>query len=198
MRLSACILAGGRGTRLGGLAKGWLEVGGVPIVVRTRGLLEALSDDVFVIANDDRYDALGLRVVPDPAAFAGQGPLSGLLGALEAAREPDLLLVACDLPALSPALLALLAAAPAADAVVPRAQGHAEPLVARYSRTVASAIRERLGAGERKMTSFFPDVTVRWLEEAALRAADPTLVSFENVNAPEDLARLGANAGEGR
>ncbi len=191
MRVSACILAGGRSARLRGLAKGWLEVGGVPIVVRTRGLLEALSDDVFVVANDDRYDALGLRVVPDQAAWLGAGPLGGLLSALEAAREPDLLVVACDLPALSPALLALLCAAPAAEAVVPRAAGHAEPLVARYARTARLAIRRHLALGERKMTSFFADLTVCWLEEPALRAVDPTLGSFDNVNSPEDLARLG-------
>ncbi len=190
MRLSACILAGGRGVRLGGVAKGWLEVGGVPIVERTRGLLEALSDDVFVVANDTRYDALGLRVVPDVADFAGQGPLAGLLSALEAAREPDVLVVACDLPALAPAVLALLADAPAAEAVVPRTGGHAEPLVARYARTVAPTIRRHLVAGARKMTSFLGDVTVCWLEEAALRAVDPALASFENINEPDDLSRL--------
>ena len=190
MRLSACILAGGRGARMGGLAKGWLEVGGVPIVVRTRALLEALSGDVFVVANDARYDALGLRVVPDVADFAGQGPLAGLLTALEAAREPDVLVVACDLPALAPGLLALLAGEPAADAVVPRVGGHAEPLVARYARAAAPTIRRHLTQGARKMTSFLADVAVRWLEEPALRAVDPALASFANVNAPEDLARL--------
>jgi molybdopterin-guanine dinucleotide biosynthesis protein A len=99
--------------------------------------------------------------------------------------------VAGDLPALSPRALALLVeAAPEADAVVPRVAGRAEPLHARYARRSLDQVRARLDAGERALHRLLDHLAVAWIDERALRAVDPELLTLADVDAPEDLARL--------
>ncbi len=128
MILDAAILAGGRATRLGGVAKPLLTVGGERIVDRQVALLARLAREVILVAPSP-LAGVQARAVPDRRP--GRGPLAGLEAALLASDADALLVVAGDMPALAPSLLAHLAAAPEADAVVPFVGGRAEPLCAR-------------------------------------------------------------------
>jgi molybdopterin-guanine dinucleotide biosynthesis protein A len=74
-----------------------------------------------------------------------------------------------------------------AAVVLPIIDHKPEPMFARYAKSAAPAIRIRLAAGDRKVTAFHADVSVRAITEEALRAVDPTLQSLINVNRPEDL-----------
>ena len=62
--MAGFILAGGASSRMG-RNKALLEIGGVPLLVRTARLLEPLVAAVTVIGPLERYTALGLHVVPD-------------------------------------------------------------------------------------------------------------------------------------
>jgi molybdopterin-guanine dinucleotide biosynthesis protein A len=178
-------MAGGLATRMGGRPKSFLTVGGRRIIDRQLEVLRPRFAEIFVVANDvDAYRELGLPVFPD--VVARSGPLGGILTAVESARADRVVVVACDMPYLSPAALELLEGGDE-DVVVPVVEGRPEPLHARYARACAPAMRARLAAGERKITCFFPDVRVRRLEEAELRALDPTLGFLANCNTPEDL-----------
>jgi molybdopterin-guanine dinucleotide biosynthesis protein A len=186
----AAIVAGGAATRLGGVAKASLVVGGRSIAERQLEVLRAVFARVFVVANDAApWAALGVSVVGD--RFAGAGPLAGVHAALAASPEPGgVVCVAGDMPFVQPTLLALLRDhAPGAAAVVPRVAGRAEPLLARWAPAALPIVEARLAAGERAVHAVFDALATTWLDEPALRAVDATLRSFTNINTPEELRR---------
>jgi molybdopterin-guanine dinucleotide biosynthesis protein A len=189
--ISAAILAGGRAARLGGADKASLVVGGRRIVDRQLALLTALSDDIRIVTSDPaRYADVGVRVVAD--TIAGAGPLGGLYTALVDARHQRLLVVACDLPFLSPALLERLVAESETDeerdAVVPRSGRGLEPLVALYRTRCAAAAREGIERGDLRMTALLARLRVREVDANTVAGSNEETL-FENVNTPHDYAR---------
>jgi molybdopterin-guanine dinucleotide biosynthesis protein A len=193
--ISACILAGGRATRLGGRAKPLVAIDGATILERQLAVLAPRVDEVLIAV------APGAPPLPVPAgarvrcvedAAAGAGPLAGIAACLAACRAPWLLVVAGDLPRLDGRLVDLLISScgPDVDAVAPRVRGLPEPLLACYAASAAPAAQARLAGGRRKTSGLLTDegLRVRWLDEPALRAADPELASFSDIDTPEDLA----------
>jgi len=192
--VSAAILAGGRSRRMG-RHKALLEFDGLTLLERTVRTLETLRpavQEVFVVGAWPEYRTLPLRVVPDDVPNAG--PLGGIATALRAAISERVLVVACDMPRLSTCLMsAMLDAVGDEQVLVPivrDAEGvpRYEALHAIYARECLPAIEDQIRAGELKVTSFYPFVTVRELDEEWLRAHDPDLESLTNVNTPEELA----------
>ena len=193
MSVSAAVMAGGRSRRMG-RDKAWLDVGdGRPIVQRVIDVLSEVADEVFIVANDDRYHALGRRVVPD--SFPDGGALGGIATALAAATHDRVIVAACDMPFLrSEVFRLLIERSEGADAVVPRTGGEYEALHALYTKACLAPIERALAAGRMRVISFFDDVRVRAIDETDLRAVDPDLASFTNVNTPEELARVTRHA----
>ncbi len=188
---SGALLAGGRGTRLGGAAKGLLRTGGEPIVARSLALLRRLFGEALVVANDPApYLPFGAPVIGD--AIAGKGAPGGVHAALRAARAGWVFVAACDMPFLSEPGIALLAARrPGARVVLPRWRGRLEPLHALWSRDCLPLLEERLRAGDPSLRELALAAGARVVEEEEWRAVDPAGRSFENANTPDDLARLG-------
>jgi len=196
--LSAVVLAGGEGQRMGA-NKALLEIDGQPLLNWVLARLQRLSDDVIVVARETAiWGHPPARLVSD--AYPGQGPLVGLHAGLHAARHPAALAVACDMPFLDLRLLRyMIVVGKAHDAVVPRLSGLTEPLHAIYRvEPCLRAIETVLDAGSRKMTSFLGCVEVRYVEEHEIDLFDPDHLSFFNVNTPEDLQRGEALAYRGR
>jgi molybdopterin-guanine dinucleotide biosynthesis protein A len=99
--ITGLILAGGRGTRMGGVDKGLQNFNGIPLALHTLMRLGPQVETVMVNANRNlsAYESFGASVWPDASAdFAG--PLSGFLVGLERAETPYLLTVPCDTPRL--------------------------------------------------------------------------------------------------
>jgi molybdopterin-guanine dinucleotide biosynthesis protein A len=191
-QVSAAILAGGRATRFGGADKASLVIGGRRILDRQLAALSAVADDIRIIANDPaRYAGLGVPVVPD--AVAGAGPLGGVHTALLEARHDPVLVLACDLPFVTAAILERLVAQSQADAaidaVVPRTRRGLEPLCAIYRKRGAAVAGRLLDAGERRMTALLAALRVRELERDGSLGAEDEGTLFENVNTPHDYAR---------
>jgi molybdenum cofactor guanylyltransferase len=186
-RCAAAILAGGRGTRLGGRTKAFLSIEGRRIIDRQLDVLRPLFTELLISANlPEPFAELGVPVVAD--AVPESGPLGGILAVLEAATAPRVFFVAGDMPFILADAVRLLAHHPdESEVLVPIVGGQPEPLFARYSRRCAPSIRLRLAAGQRKATCFHADFNVRVVAEDELRAVDPTLQSLSNVNRPEDL-----------
>jgi len=187
--VSAAVMAGGKSRRMG-RDKAWIELGdGRPIVQHVVDVACRVADDVLIVANDDRYETLGPRVVPD--RYPDAGVLGGIATGVAAARHDRVLVVACDMPFLLPRVLRyLVEQAEGFDAVVPRIGGEHETLHALYTKACLPAMERALAAGQRRVISFFEDVRVRVIEADELRPFDLGLRSFTNVNTPEELAAL--------
>ncbi|MCX6023428.1 MAG: molybdenum cofactor guanylyltransferase [Chloroflexi bacterium] len=184
--LTGAVLAGGMSRRLG-RDKALLELGGLTLLERAIATLGSLADEVIVIGPEGRASfAAGARVVPD--AYPTAGPLGGIATALEAATTDRVLIVACDMPFLSPDLLIYLRdLAPDADLTIPRANGQTEQMHAIYSRACLPSIHAQIATGDLKIDRFFSHVQVRYVEDAELRTIDPALRSFFNINTLADL-----------
>ncbi len=110
--ITGLILAGGRGSRMGGVDKGLQNFNGIPLALHTLMRLGPQVQSVMVNANRNlsAYESFGAAVWPDASAdFAG--PLSGFLVGLERAETPYVLTVPCDTPRLPLDLAERLAAA---------------------------------------------------------------------------------------
>ena len=187
--LSGIVLAGGRSRRLG-LDKALIRTGsGQTLVEQAFSLLVSRCDDVHVVV--DRPDrplpgALAGAAVPDQRP--GCGPLGGIYTGLRNARHDLGIVLACDMPFVQQGVLdLLLACLSEADALVPRALGRTQPLLAAYRKSCLPAIKAMLDRGELTVERLLERVHAVYLDEEALRAADPDLRSFFNINSREDL-----------
>jgi molybdenum cofactor guanylyltransferase len=191
---TAAILAGGRASRLGGIDKCALCVGGRTILERQVAVVRDLTPDILIIANDEeRYRALNVPVVSD--RIVGAGSLGGLYTALVEAPTEQVVVMACDMPFLTAPFLSRLAALGAAvDAAVPRDARGYHPLCASYQRRVASVVRRRIESGGLRVMDALADLDVHDVGPDELALFDPEGCLLFNVNTPEDDARARATA----
>ena len=188
--VSVAILAGGQSKRMG-QDKAFLKVGGRRVIDRVLERVQGLSDDLFISANTpDKYREFGLRVAPD--VYPGKAALGGIYSVIQAARYPHVLVVACDMPFLNPALLRyLIRLAPAADVVAPLINPpQPETLHAVYGKGCLPAIESRLKANRLRVIGFFDEVSVRYVSREEVARFDPNFYSFVNMNTPEEWQRI--------
>ena len=115
--VAAVVLAGGRGSRMGGVDKGLVAYNGRPLVEWVLDALRQQADPLLISANRnlERYRTYGVAVVTDTLPDY-PGPLAGVLAALDATDSTWLAVTPCDTPHLPRDCVArLLAAACAAD-----------------------------------------------------------------------------------
>ena len=188
--VSAVVLAGGRGTRLGG-DKAAVELAGETLLQRAVRLVSQLTDDIIVVTRDDQRLRVarltnGASVLSDTEPY--EGVLAGMATGLSAARHAWCLVVACDMPFVSLGLVRyMLCLRRGYDAVVPRLEVGMEPLLSLYHRRCLPPLWSALEAGKRRVASFFGSLRVRYVEAAEIHGIDPTGRSFHNINAPDDL-----------
>jgi molybdopterin-guanine dinucleotide biosynthesis protein A len=145
-----------------------------------------VCDEVLVVAYRGARP-LPYRVVPD--LYAAGGSLGGLYSGLYAASNDYALAVATDMPFLSLPLLRWMLDQPREYDVLVPLREEPEPLHAVYAKRCLEPMRRRLESGRLKITGFFEDVRVRFVDAATLAAYDPEGRSFFNINTPEDLER---------
>ena len=190
----AIVLAGGPARRMG-RAKPLIKVAGVPLVVRVVQAAREAAAELVVVTKGTQ--AASIRpVLPEGVALRTdvsriQSPLVGFAAGADALTSEYVALLPCDLPLLSPVLLyALFTAAEGHDAAIPRwPDGRIEPMVAVYLRSPArDAAKEALEAGDRANTDLIRRLLdVVYVPVDELRAVDPGLDSFVNVNTPADM-----------
>ena len=170
-----------------GQDKAWIELDGEPLIKRVATVLAQVADEVIVVANEPRYATLGLRVVHD--RYPEGGALGGIATGVGAATNDTVLVAACDMPFLSTDVWRLLLGhIGEADVVIPRIGGEYETLHAIYTKACVPQMSRALAENRLRVIAFFDQVRVQAVEEPELRAVDPTLRAFTNVNTPEELA----------
>lgn len=192
-RVTGLILAGGRGSRMGGQDKGLLAFRGEPLVCQVAHRLAPQVDRLMVSANRSLadYRRLGFEVTTDADPEAFHGPLAGLLAGLLASESEWLAVAPCDAPMLPTDLVARLVRAAreghaeAAYVCVPQEGGEpqAHPAHCLVSRLLAASLEGALRSGQRRLMDWLDGVP-------ALRVAFDEPSAFANVNTPEALRAL--------
>lgn len=171
-----------------GTDKALLRLGGETLLSRAVASLVGLTDEVFVVGREVVEGSLPVRAVPD--ARPGAGSLGGVYTALLAMHGSRCLVVGCDMPFLNRRLLAyMLDLSAGYDLVIPRLDDCFEPLHAVYARACLEPIRGLLDKGELRILDFFAQVRVRYVGREEIAVFDPELLSFFNVNTPEQLQK---------
>lgn len=172
------ILAGGASRRMGA-DKALLPAGSGTLLEFVHCVVSAVARPVRIVAPAGRYESLGLEILADQ--WPGEGPLGGLITALESTNAEWNLVVAVDMPTLDPAILErLLSAASASqsDCLVPTLSGgRRQPLCAVYRKRAAQTLRTHFDAGLRRMMDALNLLaTENWPAEEH---------HFGNVNTPQ-------------
>lgn len=196
--LSALILSGGYGTRIGG-DKGLVELGGAPLVKYVAGVLSTVADELIVSVAARKLRAYSNVLGNDPIYVEdereGIGPLEGLALGLTHAQGEYVLVSPCDTPFLRSSVCeATVDAAMGRDGAVPKTGDKLlEPLHGVYRRKpCADAFRRVISDGGRTPRQAYKGLDIVFLEEDFIRSLDPELVSFWNINSPEDLRKAEA------
>ncbi|KAB1441542.1 molybdenum cofactor guanylyltransferase [Pseudodesulfovibrio senegalensis] len=192
-QISAIILAGGKGSRLGNVNKAFLKVGSTRIIDRLLAVCTPMFTDIVIACRDTETFALpGVRAVADH--FDIRSSLTGLHAGLEAITGDRAFVTACDAPFLHPEMVRLLVRESAPqngigpDITIPlKEDGYHEPLCAVYSTRCLPHIEAQLRTGNLKITDFFGQMNLKNVPADKLRAADPDLRSFMGVNTPQEL-----------
>jgi molybdenum cofactor guanylyltransferase len=198
---TAVILAGGRSARMG-TPKALLDFGGVTLIERIVTELHTGFDRILIVAAPESADPLAgklarisaVRVLRDEQPF--EGPLLALARALDTMETAVAFACGCDAPFIQVKLACdLVAKLDSYDAAIPIVNGRPQPLCAAYRTTAAAALRAMLAQGQRRLTAFTDEPNVHRVSESELRAIDPELRSFVNVNTPADYQRALTAAG---
>ena len=195
---SAIILAGGRSSRMGA-DKAALRLGGVTMLERMVAELARGFDEVVVVAGTAAVTPASLgagsvRLVGDPLPF--EGPVKALRLGLAAIGAEVGFVCACDLPFINARLATELCAMAAGhDAAIAKIAGRLQVLHAAYRKSCLPALDAMIGRGERRLQDLVPLLDARIVGEDETRPYDSDLLSFFNVNTPEDYARARALAG---
>jgi molybdopterin-guanine dinucleotide biosynthesis protein A len=163
-----------------GRSKALLPVEGTTLVEWLAARLAPGFPELLVAAREPSQLPPGLRrnFVADRRPQAG--PLAGVEAGLAAARHSTVVVVACDMPYVTRALAARLAAsAEGHDAAVPRLGDRVQPACAAYRRTALRVITANLDGGRRSASEALRGLDVNWLIED-----DP--MPFVNLNSPDD------------
>ncbi len=177
--ISAVILAGGRGSRMGGRDKGLLPLAGRPMIAHALDVLKPQVGSIIISANRNlpRYARFGFPVISDEHE-GYQGPLAGILAALKQADTDWLLCVPCDVPALPPDLAQRLAQAleaQPADLAVVHDGAKLQPAFALMPTRLGPDLEDYLNRGERRLG--------QWC-----KAHRPALADFSDM--PERFANI--------
>ena len=189
------ILAGGRAVRMSGARKGLLRIGGKLVIQRLLDVYQRFFTEIRIAAREQEpYARFQLPVALD--RFTAYSSLNGIHTALSSVEAPFVFVTACDAPFLHPGLLELLLSrlTPETDVVVPLLDSnYYEPLCAIYSKRCLPHVARQLEREEFQIIRFFSNVKVLPVTEDEIREVDQELVSFTNINNPEELRQVVLN-----
>lgn len=193
--LTIAIQAGGESKRMG-QSKALTPFLGRPLIEHMLEVVAPFADELIVTTNEEpelHYlleQHPKLRLIGD--VMKERGALPGLLTAIEASSNDAVGVVACDMIAFSPQILAreaLAMQASGSDAVVPFNNGNYEPFAAVYRKSTCQPILERIASrGSKRMRDLIDSINCTRFNAELMRkpgSIDP----FANVNTPQELAQ---------
>lgn len=184
--VAAFVLAGGKSLRMG-QEKAFVCWEGRTLLQRALEAAGAVSGQVRIVGAKSKFEPFG-EVVED--IFPDRGPLGGIHAALRASGEDLNLMLAVDLPRVTPQLLLYLverAGNTEAVVTVPRLRAGWEPLCAVYRRPFAEVAEFALRGGRNTVHSLLRPHAVQAVEESELEEAGFSAAMLGNINTIADL-----------
>lgn len=186
--ITAVILAGGMGKRMGGQDKGQVKLNGKPLIEYVIEAIRPQVENILINANrnHEAYARYGYPVLSDQLQDY-QGPLAGFAAGMRAASTSHIVTVPCDGPLLAPDLVARLLHAllrDNADLAVAHDGERLQPVYALIPVRLLPSLDNFMAGGQRKID--------RWYVEHVMALADfaDAPQTFLNINTPEDRYRL--------
>ena len=190
---SAIILAGGEARRANGQEKYFFTYKGKTFIERLVGSLSGVVDEIVIVARDPvqctRFRELsGVICISD--IRQGLGPVGGLHAGSLAAKGEFVFVSACDMPCIDTTTVSyLFEAIGEYDAAIPMwNEQMLEPLHAVYRRTALLTYLENHSS--LSLRAMIQSVNTRYIPVEELRAFDPNLRTFTNINKLEELEHI--------
>jgi molybdopterin-guanine dinucleotide biosynthesis protein A len=185
--VSAFVLAGGKSTRMGA-DKAFVMFGGCTLLARAVAVARSVTSEVRIVGDASKFAPFA-PVVED--VFRECGPLGGIHAALRGSQTELNVILAVDLPFVSPALIEYLIKrareCAAARVTVAQADGGRQPLCAVYRRAFADAAEQALLAGHYRIDALFEAGNAKVIGEEELEAAGFSSRMFRNLNTRAEL-----------
>ena len=183
MQIEDCgglILGGGKGSRMGGIDKGSLNLNEKSFLCRVEDALDFLPEKLYAGNGESRFTTVYEE-------FAGCGPLGGIYAGLSCTKCSGLFVAACDTPLLTDNFVRFMIQRAGDGVTISQTpDGRLQPLGAVYHRDVLPVIGHMLQNGQRRLMGLLERVPVQVVPLAGTEFEN---VHF-NVNTPEDLAML--------
>ncbi|MCT8137228.1 molybdenum cofactor guanylyltransferase [Anaerobacillus sp. CMMVII] len=187
MKAGVIILAGGKSSRMG-QNKALLPLDGVSTIEKIKNSIADLFEDILIVANDEAaYQFLNLPIVKDKVR--DKGPLAGIHAGLLAAKRETNLIIACDMPFISPYIAKhLVDHSEGFDAVVPVIAGKQHPLFAVYNKSVLPTLENCLETEQLRMKHLLDRIHVNYSSEEDLQIKEIANLEqvFYNMNHPSE------------
>lgn len=185
---TAVILAGGESKRMGE-DKAQINLNGVMLFERTLAQVKPLFESVMISSRETRHHHDEVEILD--IATDCRGPIVGIISCLAHIQTEWAFVVACDMPFIQPNLIRYLChhRQPRYDCIVPVVGGKPQPLFALYRKPVLSLLIQAAQQGHCSLVRNMHDAfNTYWIEEDKLKTLDENLVSFVDIDTPEDLA----------
>ena len=184
------ILSGGLAKRFDGREKALLRIGQERIIDRIYTIFKDLFEDIILVTNTPlQFTEWDVNIVTD--LFDIRSSLTGIHAGLFYASHPYVFFSACDAPFLKKEVVetVLDGIDEHIDIVMPETSAGREPLCAAYSRRCLNIAEQHLRQQKLKIQLAFRKCRIKTISEKKLRQKDPDLISFFNINTPQDLER---------
>ena len=184
------ILSGGMNTRFNGQNKAFIQVGQKRILDRLYDVFSDLFDDIILVTNHPlQFLDWDLTIVTD--LFSTRSSLTGIHAGLFYTKNPFAFFSACDTPFLKKELVITLIEQIEnnTDIIMPQTAAGFEPLCSIYSKRCLKQAEQHLKENKLKIQRVFRGHRIKYIRESVLLQKDPDLISFFNINTPQDLIR---------
>jgi len=191
MSILGYVQAGGASRRFG-TDKALAELGGKTMLAQTIELVASVCSEVFIVAAEGKYP--GARAPLRADRWPGQGPLGGILTALQSSAQRSAesiwnLIVSCDMPFLTRDWLEFLcqrAQRSAAQVAVAESANGLEPLCACWKTTSMPSVQAAFDSGVRKVSDAMKRLPMEVLDVSVWKRFDTKGRLFWNINTPAD------------
>ncbi|MQG07301.1 MAG: molybdenum cofactor guanylyltransferase [SAR202 cluster bacterium] len=191
--LSGIILAGGLSRRLG-RNKALENIENKPLLSIVYDSIKPFADELIIVVNNkQRQEELSFlkNVKFAIDEYNNSGSLGGIYTGLLKANNEKSIVVACDMPFISPSIISLMISKikSSIDIIIPETEGFKHSTHAIYSKSCIKVIKKNLDVNNLKISNIFNMCKTEIISENEIYATEPYTKSFFNINNEKDLTK---------